>query len=226
MVALLGGAFSPIGWSVGWVEVPMPSMLQALLAWRRGLGADLEVQALGRSWAESLRHLEPLEAPWTSELLIGHGDSWTCYLNNDLNGGDSFPATSYLADLLGVRAVIAVHQPVTAIGHASTQFQLLGPGGVPPLMYRRAIAALAEDGRWSWEEFGEPLPFEHTERYTARRKRDRLDRALLVEYLHALGIAVDDQASYSDAAFVRQRVSWKTRKQTLAEARASWMLDH
>jgi hypothetical protein len=225
MVALLGGPFSPIGWSVGWVEVPLPGVVDALLAWRRSLGAELEVEAVGRRWPECLHHLEPLEAPWTSELLIGHRDSWTCYLNNDLNGGDPDPATGYLSKLLGARAVIAVHQPVTSVGHASTQFQLLGPDGEPPLMYRRTIAAHAEDERWSWEEFGEPLPFEHPERYTARRKRDRLDRALLVEYLHALGIAVDDQASYAQATFVHHRVSWKTRKQTLAEARASWMLD-
>ena len=92
-------------------------------------------------------------------------------------------------------------------------------------MYRRTLAAHAEDGRWSWHEAREPMPFEHPQRYTAHLKRDRLDRPLLAEYLAAMGIAVDDEASYADAAFIRQHVSWKTRKQTLAEAKASWMLD-
>jgi hypothetical protein len=79
--------------------------------------------------------------------------------------GDPAPAIGYLARLPRTRAVIAVNQPRTAVGHASTQFQLLGPDGDPPPMYRRTIAAHAEDGRWSWYESGEPLPFEHPERY-------------------------------------------------------------
>lgn len=81
-------------------------------------------------------------------------------------------------------------------------------------MYRRTIAAHAEDGRWSWHESGESLPFEHPQRYAARLKRSRLDRPLLAEYLAAMGINADDDAAYTDATFIRQRVSWKTRKQT------------
>ncbi|HXL16439.1 MAG TPA: hypothetical protein VN961_02845, partial [Streptosporangiaceae bacterium] len=92
------------------------------------------------------------------------------------------------------------------------------------LMYQRTIAAHAEDGRWSWHESGEP-PFEHPERYAARLTRARLDRALLTEYLAVMGIHVDDDAAYTEATFITQRVSWKTRKQTLDEARTSWMLD-
>jgi hypothetical protein len=209
---VLSGPFSPIGWSVGCVEVPLPGVMQALLAWRRGLGAELDVWALGWCWPQCLQQLDPLEAPSTSELLIGHGGGWTCYLNNDLNGGDPAPAIGYLARLLRTRALIAVHQPPTAVGHASTQFRQLGSDGDPPLMYRRTIAAHAEDGRWSWYDYGEPLPFEHPQRYAARLKRDRLDRALLVEYLGAMGIAVDDQASYgqaelADSVSAGQRVS-------------------
>jgi hypothetical protein len=48
---------------------------------------------------------------------------------------------------------------------------------------------------------------------------------LLVEYLNAMGIAVDDEACYTEAALVRQRVTWKTCEQTLAGARATWKLD-
>jgi hypothetical protein len=131
-----------------------------------------------------------------------------------------FPATGYLAEQLGARAVISVHQPMTAAGHGSTQFQLLGPDGEPPLMCRRTIAAHAEDRHWSWHESGKPMPFEQPERYRARRRRDRLDRVLLAEYLQAMGIAVDDEGSYAEAVLVRQRVDWPTRNQTLAEARA------
>ena len=96
-----------------------------------------------------------------------------------------------------------------------------GPDGEPPLMYRRTIAAHAVDGRWSWHESGESLPFEHPQRYAARLKRSRLDRPLLAEYLAAMGINADDDAAYSDATFIRQRVSWNTRKQTPYQTRTA-----
>jgi hypothetical protein len=222
---LLGGLNSPIGWSVGWIEVPLPDLLLALVRWRRDLGADLDVLDLGQCWPGCLERLEPLEAPWTTELLVGHGSRWACYLNNDLNGGDPVPATGHLARLLGVRAVISTHQPMTPAGHASTQFELLGPDGEPPLMYRRTIAAHAEDGRWSWYESGQPMAFEQPQRYSARRIRERLDRELLAAYLNAIGIAVDVDAAYADATVVRQHVTWPTRIQTLAQAKASWGLE-
>ena len=56
-------------------------------------------------------------------------------------------------------------------------------------------------------------------------QRDRLDRALLVEYLAAMGVVVDDEARYAEVALVRRRLNWKTRKQTLAQAKKIWMLD-
>ena len=222
MAELLGGLYSPIGWSVGWIEMPLHDVLSALVRWRRDLGADLHVQELGQCWPGCLERLDPLEAPWTTELLVSHMCGWTCYLNNDLKGGDVFPATGHLARLLKVRAVISTHQPMTAAGHASTQFQLLGPDGEPPLMYQRTIAAHAEDGRWSWDESGQPMAFEEPQRYSARRIRERFDRELLAAYLKSMGIAVDDDTAYAGAAVVHQHVTWPTRIQTLDQARASW----
>ncbi len=55
---------------------------------------------------------------------------------------------------------------------------------------------LHEEGRWSFEQEGGPLPFEQLERYTARRVRDRLRPELIVEYLAALGIRVFDEDFY------------------------------
>ena len=40
-----------------------------------------------------------------------------------------------------------------------------------------------------------------------------------------MSIHVDDDAAYTEATFIRQRVILQTRKQTLDEARTSWMLD-
>jgi hypothetical protein len=222
---LLGGPWSPIGWSVGFVEADLTTVADTLLRWGQGLGQDLRVDRELPRYPQCLRRLEPLQAPWTRELLIAHGQRWTAYLNNDLGGGDPWPASSYIAKLLGVHGVIAIHQPPTKVGHASTQLQLLGPEGEPPLLYVRTLAAHAEDGRWSWDTSGAPLPFEDPSRYRARRVRDRLTRDLLVAYLAALGITVDDDARYGPAVLVTQRVRWASRTESLRQARARWQLD-
>ncbi len=87
-------------------------------------------------------------------------------------------------------------------------------------MHVRTIEASATDGRWSWHESGTMQPFEQPERYTARKKRDRLDRPLLVTYLEALGIRVDADDFYGDGIVIRQIVSYERRQETLAEVRA------
>jgi hypothetical protein len=222
---VLGGPWSPVGWSVGFVEADLTAVVNTLLRWRRGLGDDLGVDRELPRYPLCLRRLEPLQAPWTRELLIAHGNGWTAYLNNDLDGGDPVPACSVMAEALGVRCVIAIHQPRTKVGHASTQLQLLGPEGEPPLRYVRTLAAHAEDGRWTWETSGTPLPFEDPSRYRARLVRDRLTRQLLVGYLAALGVMVDHDQRYGRAVLVTQRVGWASRTESLQQARARWQLD-
>ena len=179
---LLGGPSSPLGWAVGFVEAGLAEVIDNLTSWRRRLRQDISVTPNTAPYPECLRLLDPLQSPWTQELLV-EMDGWTAYLNNDLNGGDPFPASSRVSEHLGTRCVVAVHQPRTSSGHASTQLQVLGPEGEPPLMYIRTLAAHAEDGRWSWETSGTPLPFEDFSSYGARLVRNRLTRALLVRYL-------------------------------------------
>ena len=86
-------------------------------------------------------------------------------------------------------------------------------------MFIRTISAHAEDGQWSWHENGPVLPFERAEVYRARRIRDRFSRGLLVEYLAAFGITVDEPASFGAGVLVRQRVTWSTRRESLDDVR-------
>jgi hypothetical protein len=220
-IAVLGGPLSPLGSSVGFVAAPREAVRDRIVAWRRDLGADLEVTEGLPPWPDCLLALDPLESPWTTELLVGHGDGWTVYLNNHLNGGDPFPTTNHAARLLGARWVVATHQPPDPVGYASTQLWLGGPDGEPPLGYLRTIAAHAEDGRWSWQTSGQWQPFERPAAYRARLIRDRFPRALLVEYLDALGIAVDEPGRYGAATLVRRRVGWPTRQQKINRTNVS-----
>lgn len=95
----------------------------------------------------------------------------------------------------------------------------------PPLHHIRRIEAEATDRRWSWSTFGAPLPFERAGAYRARRVRDRFTRPLLVGYLAELGIAVDDDSAYGQAALIRRHVPCSTRRETLEQTRKTWKID-
>jgi hypothetical protein len=221
---VLGGWLEPLGWSIGFVEAPFAAVRRQLIAWRVGLGDDLTERGDLPAWPACVEALDPLEAPWTTELLVAHGSGWTVYLNNWIHGGDPAGAPTVVGGALGVRWVLATHQPMTAVGHAATVFSLGGPEGEPPLHYIRTVGAYAEDRRWSWSTLGSPLPFERTGAYRARRVRDRFDRAMLVDYLVQLGIVVDDDNAYGQATLIRQNVSWSIRRETLQQARDTWKI--
>jgi len=46
------------------------------------------------------------------------------------------------------------------------------------MKYRRVVSAV-QDGRWAWDEFGEPYPFEEVANYSLRRVRHRFTPAML-----------------------------------------------
>jgi hypothetical protein len=89
-------------------------------------------------------------------------------------------------------------------------------------MYIRSISATATDGRWEWYESGTPFEFEQRDRYTARRKRDRFDRELLLDYLVALGIPARDESAYGRATLLNDPNVYDRRSMTLTEALADF----
>lgn len=96
---------------------------------------------------------------------------------------------------------------------------IAGPAGQPPLYDVRTLSAVATDGRWEWVDWGDVQAFESLDRYARRRVRDRLDRDLLIQYLAALGIKVDDPEFFGEATVVVQQAPWKTRKESVAQFR-------
>jgi hypothetical protein len=201
-LAVLGGP-TPLGWSVGFLETATSAVRDHLLTGRREIGVPLDVVDDLPAWPVCLAALLPLASPWTTELVVPHGD-WTMYVNNQVGGGDPGPATTWIANHLGARWVVATHHPLSPSGNASTALWLGGPGGEPPLGEVRTVAAVAEDGRWSWHASGPVQPYERADAYASASVPDRLTREMLVEYLEALGIAVDDAGRYGAASVIRQ----------------------
>jgi hypothetical protein len=212
---LLGGSASPIGWSVQFLDASADDVLDAI----REARADQKVTiSKPLPYADALQALLSFESPWTRELIMSCG-AWTPYLNNSTTGGDPTAMGPALSRRLDVRCVVAEHTPRYGPGHEATQLWVLGPGGQPPLMYKRTLSAVATDGRWGWRADGSPFEFEDQDRYAARRIRDRLDRPLLLRYLTALGIPVDDDDAFAPGVIVQQVVNWPRRTMTLEEQR-------
>jgi len=100
--------------------LPADTVVDHLVSSRGSLGQRIEVSSR-QPTPECASSLEPLEAPWTTELVIDCG-GWAAHLNNGIDGGDPSAAAPYLSTSLGVRLVAALHAPRYGPGHSSTQF--------------------------------------------------------------------------------------------------------
>lgn len=211
---LLGGDACPLALNLQFVAAKEPAVIGALPEMMQNHG----LTETGLPFPKALPAILPFQAPWTRILIASVGD-WTVLVNNSINGGDGTAPGPAIMDRLGVRGVVATHAPRHGPGHAQTQLEVFGPDGEEPLMYRRTISASATDGRWEWHQSGTPFPFEETDRYLARVKRERFDRPMLLRYLRALGIPTDDNA-YGKATLLQMRTTWSSREVTLEETRA------
>lgn len=103
-----------------------------------------------------------------------------------------------------------------------------GPDGTPPLKYARSVHAANDGGRWVFGQSGTPFPFEESERYAARRIRDRFTFAMLGRYLESLRIRAFDRDFYmpeGNATLIERTrssdVAPRSREFGLDEVRAS-----
>lgn len=214
MTALLGGAASPLGAVVQFIHAPTVAVADAVAS--RFIESPAKATLL-----DALSLLLPLESPWSRILLAPCGD-WTALVNNGLYGGDSTAPGPAISHALNVVCVVASAVPRYGPGHEQTQLEVFGPDGEPPLMHVRSLSATASDGRWEWHESGEPFEFEDTERYTARRERDRFHREVLLDYLEHFGIPARNDTAYGSAILLQERAQYERRSMTLDEARADF----
>jgi hypothetical protein len=115
----LGGTASPTGCGVTFMERPVDVVLEAVVAVRADDPVPHEVIA-PRPLPGCLEALDPMEAPWTTELVVDCGD-WTAYLNNGLDGGDIAAIAPAVAHRLDARCIVSQHIGQYWPGHAATQ---------------------------------------------------------------------------------------------------------
>lgn len=235
MRVLFGGPLAPLGWKVGFLRVPFADGLRATVEWRQSLAARFgqrlrvgeRVEFAGKTTLlETMRSLDPLQTPPKKELLVATDGEWTINLVNDHLGGDSVSWVGHLSRKLECEGIIAGHIPEGQYPFPSTSFELLGPKGAPPLRYVRTInAGKYDSGRWEFRTSGPPQSFEDTSQYSARRVRDRFDRALLIRYLAARGIEPDRPDLFRAAVLLETEAAFPVRESSLLATRRDYGID-
>ncbi len=92
--------------------------------------------------------------------------------------------------------------PASFIGFRVSAQPLLMEFALHRGLHTQRLARVMDDDRprLDWFELGEPLKLEDTTHYKARRKRDRLDGALLRQYARALGLDGLSEADFCTTA--------------------------
>ncbi|WP_257459474.1 hypothetical protein [Archangium lipolyticum] len=231
---LLDDRWAPVTSEMGFLETDAEHAARAFAAWQAGLlvprGIAVEVRPVSGTLEQTLSALLPLTSPETRrDLFIPTRSPWAAYVENGWGGTDAASVMAYMARTLGCRALRVVAVPNTIRKdkgrYGAVMLAMYGPHRTAWLNSVRAVSALNDGGRWVFDQFGEPFPFEKLDRYQARKVRDRFTFDMLEEYLHHLGLSPFQEDFYlpqrSQAWLVEKTGSFVSaqKEYTLAQAR-------
>ncbi|HXT60534.1 MAG TPA: hypothetical protein VN699_17970 [Pirellulales bacterium] len=211
MKQLLDGKFWPATVSYGFYLLPLDELVAAFEKWWTTFGwlgppPGFSVDRFDADLAGALQRMDPVG--FTSGppqcygrrqvLLLETKSRWSAIFVGEYSGPQS--EIRHLARTIPCKAVhiVCVDDTYNAkrdIGeYGSVQFLLRGPARDES--QDRTIAAVRDTSGWEFQNNGALLPFEHPDRYKARRVKDRLTQELLEEYCIAMGIRPFDEDFY------------------------------
>lgn len=204
---VFGGGLWPIGWSIGFIELPVGEAVAAYRRWTQDWPAEPVFRSLGdRPLPELQQELLPLEMPHRKRLLVGTRGGWTALFDNSRDGRDLQTPTLLLARQEGVRCVHVRHVPAEQSAAASElHVWLPGPAGG----WTRSLEVHV-DQREGVERFeaGDPQPFESAVAGEGPLAA-RLDCAALLACLAELGLHPDDEGWYGAGMLVTAVTGWR-----------------
>jgi hypothetical protein len=153
------------------------------------------------SLAEAVVALEV--SPVLTRYLCVPIGSWTVLLGNGPLGTDVGLLPSRAAREFGCRALRAVVADDSNM-YPARILEVFGPAGDSPLAFERSIAAANDGGRWAFETFGTPYPFEEESAYTRRTKASRFTAEMVYDYLRGLGVPLDSPPDWGNALMVER----------------------
>ena len=239
MKLLFDDRLAPITSTIGFLEIDTGLAAAAFERWHKPLWEQRSLRLVTREVTGELEtvllSLLPLNIVERRRyLFIPTRSRWTAYIDNGAHGTDAASAMSYLAQQIGCRGLRVTAVPNTIRRHedkwqgryGATVLEIYGPENIAySSNCIRAISALNDGGRWSFDTVGTPLPFEDLERYTARRIKDRFTPEMLSDYLAALGLRPFEEDFYlpKGRATLIEKIGplpTTVKELTLAEARA------
>lgn len=208
MNALFDNQLAPLTYCVGFLEMPYEALREKALAWMRTNVPALEECALDQPFSQSLQQLQPVRTPLNKILLLETRGPWVAYFDNSRNGSDPAGFIGHLSQQLHCRGLRVRWEPASAAGDGpgtfSTSknliFTLYAPEEREWLNIERSISLVNDYGSWSFKASGTVQPYEQTERYTARRLRDRFTPEMLAAYCAQVGVHPFDAEFYGTRA--------------------------
>ncbi|HVA92603.1 MAG TPA: hypothetical protein VNL71_22505 [Chloroflexota bacterium] len=141
-------------------------------------------------------------------MFVPTASTWTAYFDNGHLGTDVFPVISLFAQQLQCRGmhVVAVQDTMkrrtagVEKRYGAMILEVYGPHQTEWLNFIRAIVAMNDGGRWTFDEVGQPFPFEEVDRYASPRIRDRFTFDMLERYVRELGLFPFEERFYAASA--------------------------
>jgi hypothetical protein len=213
MKSLLDDRYVPLTHQIGFLEGDFDEIADVYLRWQRSLHGEVSSEVLNAPLATALHRLEPLTTPWEKELFIATNSRWVAYFNNGLRVSDPESPIGHLATIVPCRGLAVRCVPdrssVTARDalriYGAISFTMFVAHQTDWLNQERHVCAMNDGGRWTFFDRGIQQPFEHPEKYKARRIRDRFPPEMLEEYCAALDIRVFDENFYGGKTLIAKR---------------------
>lgn len=206
MNALLENRFSPLTYSIGFLESDSQHVAHETVAWQRSIFSQVEAVAIRSSLSEALSKLEPLITPPRKLLLLSTKSRWVAYFDNGTGGGDPSSFVGYMSQQLKCRGLAVTFIPGRADevpfadpDSSAVRFVLYAPEVREWLNIERSISVENDYGEWTFNASGSVQPFEKPDRYHARTVKNRFTPKMLEEYCSALGIRLFDSDFYGPA---------------------------
>lgn len=218
---LFGGRWMPLTRALTFIEGTLDEVVEAWMGWRgtavlNRTGYPMRVRPIRGDLEQQLRQLLPFVGPMSRKTLFTPtadpipdaavpGGPWVCVLNDNWVAGGAKDAAGGLTPR-GLRAITVESSPSSLDVEKNTGFYGLHRLGVhwhdPTEKFGTGgrsigIAQFENIRTWNFVDHGEPLPFEDTRHYTAKKVQDCFTQQLLIRYCAALGLRPFDADFYA-----------------------------
>lgn len=209
---LLLEEFAPLTFAIGFIEIPLPVLLQEVKNWYGDIFNAVEVHSINEPLSKAITLLPPLCKSQRRKLFISTKSQWIACFGNGIRGAEPNPVISHLCLKLKCRGFTAESVPDTisfVSGDRGTlgaiQFSIFSAEPTNFSNHERVIS-LANEGsskpKWDFYYDGKVQNFEEPEQYKNKRIKKRFTEEMLIRYCLALGVKVNNAEFYGGSGFI------------------------